>query len=1644
MPPKGEPKGGAHNKQAAKIKKPSIQSPSNSKGKGNARGGIKGNNRNLNRWNRSVTEENDSSSDLNNSLDLTINSVQEEDSWLNHLPPVVKTDEDLHIKLLKERKERDKKKHFDFCHSELKAILNIALTEVDLPSNDRDNFLQKTRIDFFNGLYHDPISNTPRSPKANKSNSTPLPTISNENGVDVNRLNSDFAQLKKSIHQLLDSDTMTNEEASKPFSIQSSNSSLEFDVNLEMNKIFSRINQEMQPYINQDEPTELLNFPFLICIVGPPCSGKSTICQFIAAHFDVHIICVKNPDSLVSNKTNLNAPLASANISSNIASNNNSKTDPKVNSSVNSNNVSFADEEENIITPTNSLNTPFVICSSDDKVIINTIITEISDLPEKKGVIITNYPDTKNQLTQLEKSLQAAMKKKGDGIFRSINGIIRASMTAEEAARQVQKRLIDRSTGLVFHPIFNPPDVSPNSKFNTEPYPYQITSNLNSTRNLPSSAKSASNKNTKNNAANINNNEQIVNNVTNPLMGVYADLIGIYSKVNPQLSTFDNIMKKIGPLASIGFCSSIGQQNLLVESFLKAVYKSKNIEPPFTSFVVFETQDQFYYSKLCYNVFQIWDKECVPQFRKQINSLCEKLKYLKSKIDYLLDISMQMFSLIISKQDNRKIKTIEFIKSQDEIRNKIRQLQLIKAEKEAKKGSRQSSQLSNETKTSVLLRPRANTCINSRAKTALYKSKTIESPIKKTKEQAIMTIRTRNLYLRNVFPNFNIDDLCNNRNIALKAPESLNFKQKIGKTIKNTNTRPYTAISDIHKNLNLNSFYNSDINKIDTDKEIKKEEKNLTELQIDFYHSIWQQTIELRNRNTRIVDRFVRRSPMKALKSIMEENVKIIFDGVLKRYFLVVWFLNNLYPLLEKKETEKSNQTLNTSTNNIIKNIQKPNYRQGSKLNLLAENIFLENDNYSNITSQYNITDFPHPTLPNYDLTNLRDLCSLMHIEYKELDEDKSDINFDQFRSTKSSEVIAPNFKNISLTVEIPDGSNKNSSEDESLSSDSCSFAYLMTPTNRLNNMSKTPTTANNVWFPDVASTTVISSCRNNENPLNQIIVDKEKKKLYFPPIISFDHSSSSYMGSSSVSGVLSSRTAISTHSIRTSSEALETIDDESEANYYSDSGYSYKNGEEEEVHESVNKKINQPYFPFHFPEWRKCNRLSSQKLNNEDLSSSSSLNIQIESKPKKSKIKAKINQNEINDQKETEKVDDVNQTESSTSQQQNASHTCSTRHHRHHITKEESIRNFLTYLQIETNDPTIKIEAGVMLDFFVHFLDEKSLIDVKIDNEIKKLREDLKKMIQKKCAKEMEIFSQRFRSYKDQVDEQILQSHKQFSTFDSDFDSNNNEELKPPDFKKESNAISEQGKVQLNNENTSIKFDFDIDNLKSDDLFPFDTSFMTERCIEILNALDCNFMPATFIDYEDANNESNGNVGIGKLKKLYSYYFNKCSSDMKSSQQPSEIHNNNDSSKFNSKIMENNDKTHEQDKNNDKETIIDDDNDETNDDPDYFVSLDDLNAAMDLFEFTEKEKMFIEANVRIKTIPKFINILYFIRSFLPKDVALCSDTRPSTNGQNSMINTAKNSNSALPDHIKVDDNEYRSLIQPSVIIEEEGNEKKI
>jgi hypothetical protein len=63
------------------------------------------------------------------------------------------------------------------------------------------------------------------------------------------------------------------------------------DPNPEVNSFLEQLSAG-KARLENNRVGSLVEFPFLICVVGAPCSGKNTICQFIATYFDVCVVNV--------------------------------------------------------------------------------------------------------------------------------------------------------------------------------------------------------------------------------------------------------------------------------------------------------------------------------------------------------------------------------------------------------------------------------------------------------------------------------------------------------------------------------------------------------------------------------------------------------------------------------------------------------------------------------------------------------------------------------------------------------------------------------------------------------------------------------------------------------------------------------------------------------------------------------------------------------------------------------------------------------------------------------------------------------------------------------------------------------------------------------------------------------------------------------------------------------------------------------------------------------------------------------------------------------------------------------------------------------------------------------------------------------
>lgn len=872
MPPKGPTNSNkVGSKQQARIKKPNIsQNQKNSR--------LNSNHKTLR---RSLKSNNQSEINEESPQD-TPEPIQRRESWLDKLPPVIKPDQELHIQLTKERKIKQAEKHIVFCKNELFAMLNVAYHQIDNLNLITDKaFIEKVKFDFLKGnKYHQNIIEFESRQE----------DLQKDQQTSDSNLFTDKMILKQSTQEFFNKTPIPKTEI-----VNLTNK--EFDSNPELNKLFGRINDDMQPYCKQSNSDSLLELPFLIAIVGPPCSGKTTITQFIASHFDVHVIVVTNCESSSSSKALFDE-------------------------TKNSDSISY-------------------LTSPDDKLIISSIQSIINELPSSKGIIIENFPETKSQLTQLEKSLQGN-KKKNESRFQSISGFIRTSMTADEASKQVQHRLIDKSTNLIFHTNFNPPNSSPYSNDHTEPLFFSTEPDFD------------------------------IDTAT-------SEISQVYSKLQPQFQSLDSTIKKSKPALFIEFCPYIGNLQLKVESFLKYLYKQKCIEPPFNSFVTLTTNSQYNYSFLCYKVMNVWENDCITQFGLDFDTLYSRLDKIKDGIDNLSNLSKIAFSFIISMPDDRKDKAIEFLQNRETILKRIESLNSLKELRERFLNSKQSSQHSGLVRSLKQTQQRITTNLsvskfNNRPFTSMNQS------IPKKQSMAIQSPINRPLTSIINRPSINSKP----QNVSNEINKVNSFKPTTNSTVNYPSSskqlsRPSTSLHQRTKELSESQkeyMILEETKNDDFDAEIEYEKNNLEGMTIKFYHYIWERSIEIRDLNCQLIDQFIINSPLKILKVIMDDSEKTVFTSLVMRFFIIEWFMKNVIPILENAKPEAlENSPIKEMNFSPIKTPTKPKSpRTSSKVSQLIEIVEEVTEN--------KIDELPTPNFPQFDPNNLKQICELMSIPF--------------------------------------------------------------------------------------------------------------------------------------------------------------------------------------------------------------------------------------------------------------------------------------------------------------------------------------------------------------------------------------------------------------------------------------------------------------------------------------------------------------------------------------------------------------------------------------------------------------------------------------------------------------------------------------
>ena len=480
---------------------------------------------------------------------------EKQETWLDRLPKFVRGDEELHKKLSQERKERKKMKHFDYCMDELMSIIDVAFAERKAIKefHDENGFNQKIlekklkhiKYDFIDGKFY------------------PKKVVEQPTEVNTVRTNFDANDLKTpDISYLLDlSDVDVHESFIELMRQTFNDRNFKFDANPKIDSIITSLSESMQPFANPAKSPERVSLPFVICIAGPPCTGKSTIAQFIKRFFKVNVIEVINNENEETNY------------------------DPSV----------------------------FKTAPNDEKKVFTAIDETLEQTEEGMGIVICNYPNSKVQLSALDKHLAAMAKQKG-GSLPNVSVVFRTTMTQEEAEKAMEGRQIDSSTGHIYNKEFNTPNAIVLSK----------------------------------NPTFVNPKSEFTN----------------YQKILTTTNTLDSFSKKGTIVIQVGKLEDIDQLEIQIENALRQAFDSHSIPVSFTSFVGIEQKSVLVYAKQCYDIFHLWNDTYIAQFGQGLSDMFARAKKIKSKIQYLVSVAEDKFSLILTQPDNRAKQSIELRSAQ--------------------------------------------------------------------------------------------------------------------------------------------------------------------------------------------------------------------------------------------------------------------------------------------------------------------------------------------------------------------------------------------------------------------------------------------------------------------------------------------------------------------------------------------------------------------------------------------------------------------------------------------------------------------------------------------------------------------------------------------------------------------------------------------------------------------------------------------------------------------------------------------------------------------------------------------------------------------------------------------------------------------
>lgn len=511
------------------------------------------------------------------------------EEWLFHLPPVIKPDEELHKKLTYERKQQRAQKISGYCREELNAIFNYAfeafpyIKELGFDDFIKSRYQRRMHAGFRNGEYYDKPIVEVEKPKELKRNTIVKPLYSLDPSHYLKVLSND-----------------KNKDLSVFFKC-TINENVIHDANPIFDSNLQYLQSKMQSYIAPFKLYEKQSFPFIVSVIGPPNSGKTTVCQFLRKLFKFTIIDVKPLADTAVRKKKGASP----------------EPEPEI--------------------PEYPLEDTIPIKVPDDKTIVATISQIVKDSQNHNGFVIIGYPNTKTQHQTLEKAISVAI---------NTNSSISRSSSKNNLADSERPSSRSGSTKtpptVYIHGIIITTSQTPNRTKLIDPE----TSNVYTEGfHMPSFIDFIGNVPTEFIAKQREISDRLIS-VT------YPEIPPVPQKVFSSYNTFDSYAKKLLPTCQIPKCQSSTQVMEILDKFINRLIKNSPILLPQNPLSTINRPIELIKPSLCYHAVQTW-RSCVDMFGNLIAEQSNLVSALANKLDDLIEASLNRFALLVSTADNR-------------------------------------------------------------------------------------------------------------------------------------------------------------------------------------------------------------------------------------------------------------------------------------------------------------------------------------------------------------------------------------------------------------------------------------------------------------------------------------------------------------------------------------------------------------------------------------------------------------------------------------------------------------------------------------------------------------------------------------------------------------------------------------------------------------------------------------------------------------------------------------------------------------------------------------------------------------------------------------------------------------------------------